>query len=100
MIICVEADPAPPHRFGDKPWLTFDHATMTPLCRRLVDPARLTPRELAWLNAYHAEVRAKTRGFFEEARSGESAEEKAQRERSLRWLLRETEETEGAKAIE
>ena len=91
IIICVEADPAPPHRFGDKPWLSFDHATMTPMCRRLIDPARLAPKELDWLNKYHAEVREKTRRFFEKGREGESGEERERRERALKWLMRETE---------
>ena len=33
--------------------------TLVPFDRRLIDPALLTRDELAWLNAYHAEVRRK-----------------------------------------
>ncbi|KAG8629740.1 hypothetical protein KVT40_001359 [Elsinoe batatas] len=52
------------HQFGDKPFLGFEHVTMTPMCRKLIDTSILTPSELAWLNAYHAEVYDKTKGFF------------------------------------
>lgn len=53
------------HQFGDKPFLGFEHVTMTPMCRKLIDTSILTPTEIAWLNAYHAEVFEKTKGFFE-----------------------------------
>ncbi|PNS15603.1 hypothetical protein CAC42_862 [Sphaceloma murrayae] len=52
------------HRFGDKPFLGFEHVTMTPMCRKLIDTSILTPSEIAWLNAYHAEVYAKTKEYF------------------------------------
>jgi Xaa-Pro aminopeptidase len=39
--------------------LGFETLTMVPFDRRLIDPALLTREELAWLNAYHAEVRRK-----------------------------------------
>lgn len=67
------------HSFGDKPWLGFEHVTMVPMCRRLIDAALLTGREKRWLNEYHAEVWAKTEGFF------------AGDERTFKWLRRETE---------
>ncbi|MEQ9639548.1 MAG: aminopeptidase P family protein [Alphaproteobacteria bacterium] len=35
----------------------FETITKAPIDRRLVDVALLSPAELAWLNAYHAEVR-------------------------------------------
>ena len=98
VVICVEADPQPPHRFGDKPWLTFTHVTMTPMCRNLIDAARLTRQELEYLNKYHAEVREKTKGFFEKPRKGESTGERQQREIALKWLMQETEPIEGAQA--
>jgi Xaa-Pro aminopeptidase len=66
------------HRFGDKPYLGFEHVTMVPMCRNLIDATLLTPREREWLNAYHAEVLEKTRSFFD----GD--------ERTLRWVERET----------
>ncbi len=67
------------HKFGDKPYLSFEHVTMVPMCRKLIDLTLLTPREREWVDGYHAEVLEKTKGFFEKD------------ERSLRWLERETE---------
>lgn len=64
--------------FGDKPFLGFEHVTMVPMCRKLIDPSVLTPTELAWLNAYHTEVLDKTKGFF------------ADDSLTLKWLERET----------
>ena len=66
------------HKFGDKPFLGFEHVTMVPMCRKLIDEKLLDERETEWLNAYHAEVREKTKGFFK----GD--------ERSRKWLERET----------
>lgn len=66
------------HRFGDKPYLTFEHVTMVPLCRNLIDTALLSQRERMWIDEYHAEVLEKTKGFF----GGD--------ERTMTWLKRET----------
>lgn len=71
------------HNFGEKPYLGFEHVTMVPLCRKLLDVSLLTKRELEWVNNYHREVKEKTKDYFE----GD--------ERSLRWLERETSELEG-----
>jgi Xaa-Pro aminopeptidase len=35
----------------------FETLTLVPFDRQLIDPSLLTRDELAWLNAYHAEVR-------------------------------------------
>ncbi|KAL8939762.1 MAG: hypothetical protein Q9216_003176 [Gyalolechia sp. 2 TL-2023] len=66
------------HRFGDKPWLGFEHVTMVPMCRKLIDEKLLTQEERTWLNEYHREVYDKTKGFFEEDK------------RTMKWLERET----------
>ncbi|KAJ9502159.1 hypothetical protein H2202_002223 [Exophiala xenobiotica] len=66
------------HKFGDKPWIAFEHVTMVPMCRRLIDPTLLAPEERDWLNDYHKEVWDKTNGFFKND------------ERTTRWLRRET----------
>ncbi|KIX94283.1 uncharacterized protein Z520_09993 [Fonsecaea multimorphosa CBS 102226] len=66
------------HKFGDKPWIGFEHVTMVPMCRKLIDPCLLDPEEKVWLNEYHQEVWEKTSGFFEKD------------ERTTRWLKRET----------
>ncbi|KAI9760184.1 MAG: hypothetical protein M4579_001799 [Chaenotheca gracillima] len=66
------------HKFGDKPYLGFEHVTMVPMCRKLIDPAMLSRREKEWLNDYHSEVQERTKGFFE----GDA--------RTTKWLKRET----------
>lgn len=65
------------HKFGDKPWLGFEHVTMVPMCRKLIDPKLLTKDELQWLNDYHQEVWENTHTFFKD-------------ELTLKWLKRET----------
>jgi Xaa-Pro aminopeptidase len=44
---------------GTREMLGFETLTLVPFDCRLIDPALLTRDELAWLNAYHAEVRRK-----------------------------------------
>ncbi|KAL8946116.1 MAG: hypothetical protein Q9222_007444 [Ikaeria aurantiellina] len=66
------------HKFGDKPWLGFEHVTMVPMCRKLIDGKMLTPEERTWLNDYHQEVYDNTKGFFKDD------------ERTSKWLERET----------
>ena len=65
------------HQFGDKPSFGFEHVTMVPMCRKLIDVELLTERERDWLNAYHEEVLKKTQPFFESD------------SRSRTWLERE-----------
>jgi Xaa-Pro aminopeptidase len=43
---------------GERPMLGFETLTLAPIARELVDKKLLTKEELAWLNAYHARVRA------------------------------------------
>lgn len=75
MIMAKEAQTN--HKFGDKPWLAFEHVTMVPMCRKLIDAKLLSGEEKAWLDSYHQEVWEKTHGFFED-------------EQTLKWLKRET----------
>jgi len=44
------------HNFGNKGYLGFEHVTMCPIDKKLVDVELLSKSELNWLNAYHAEV--------------------------------------------
>ncbi|MFP4271283.1 MAG: aminopeptidase P family protein [Alphaproteobacteria bacterium] len=44
---------------GDLALLGFELLTLAPIDRRLVDRALMTAAELAWLDAYHARVRAR-----------------------------------------
>ncbi|KAK5091789.1 hypothetical protein LTR70_006319 [Exophiala xenobiotica] len=53
MIMAKEAETN--HKFGDKPWLAFEHVTMVPMCRKLIDASILGPEEKQWLNEYHQE---------------------------------------------
>jgi Xaa-Pro aminopeptidase len=66
------------HKFGDKPYLGFEHVTMVPYCRKLIDETLLTRKERHWLNEYHADIYAKTKAFF-------NADKK-----TMDWLERET----------
>jgi Xaa-Pro aminopeptidase len=43
---------------GDKPMLGFETLTLVPIDRRLIDVALLSQTERAWLDGYHASVRA------------------------------------------
>ncbi|KAI0127512.1 metallopeptidase family M24 [Xylariales sp. AK1849] len=45
------------YSFGDKPYLGFEHVTMVPYCRKLVDADTLTSAEKKWLNDYNDEIR-------------------------------------------
>ncbi|KAF2457175.1 peptidase M24 [Lineolata rhizophorae] len=67
------------HHFGDKPYLGFEHVTLVPMCRKLVDVDLLTPSEKEFLNDYHAEVFEKTSPFFKDD------------DLTMAWLKRETE---------
>lgn len=66
------------HKFGEKPYLGFEHVTMVPFCRKLIDETLLTRLEKNWLNGYHAEIHAKTHKYFEPG------------SHALKWLERET----------
>ncbi|OTB17679.1 hypothetical protein K445DRAFT_20150 [Daldinia sp. EC12] len=66
------------YKFGDKPYLGFEHVTMVPYCRKLIDIGLLTSEEKAWLNDYNADIWNKIKGYFE----GD--------ELTLAWLKRET----------
>ena len=55
----VLVTPPKPIKGGTREMLGFETLTLVPFDRRLIDPALLTRDELAWLNAYHAEVRRK-----------------------------------------
>ncbi|KAL7940895.1 X-prolyl aminopeptidase [Trichoderma barbatum] len=66
------------YAFGDKPFLGFEHVTMVPYCRNLIDESMLSEAEKAWLNASNVEILEKTKAFFE----GDAL--------TTAWLTRET----------
>jgi Xaa-Pro aminopeptidase len=45
--------------------MSFETLTLCPIDRRLIAPALLLPKELAWLNAYHARVEREVGAFLE-----------------------------------
>ncbi|KAH9948032.1 Creatinase/aminopeptidase [Amylocystis lapponica] len=65
------------NNFGDKGYLGFEHVTMCPIQKSLVDMALLTVSERKWLDAYHAEVLEKVAPLLQND------------SRALAWLLRE-----------
>ncbi|XDG01209.1 hypothetical protein ABKA04_000824 [Annulohypoxylon sp. FPYF3050] len=66
------------YKFGDKPYLGFEHVTMVPYCRKLIDETLLTDAEKTWLTDYNKEIWEKTKGYFENDKV------------TLAWLKRET----------
>ena len=54
------------HKFGDTQYLGFEHVTMVPYCRKLIDESLLTKTEKEWLNESHRDIMEKTKGYFEE----------------------------------
>lgn len=67
------------YSFGDKPYLGFEHVTMVPYCRNLIDVNLLAPEEKEWLNKSNEEIRSKTLEYFKDD------------ELTRNWVLRETE---------
>ncbi|NIX76440.1 aminopeptidase P family protein [Microvirga terricola] len=47
---------------GDREMMGFETLTFSPIDLRLVEPSLMTVDEIAWLNAYHAQVREKLSG--------------------------------------
>ncbi|KAI5282326.1 hypothetical protein KEM54_002838, partial [Ascosphaera aggregata] len=76
IIMCKQVDTK--YAFGDKPYLGFEHVTMSPICKRLIEPSLLSKDEKEWLNSYHKEIFDKTSPYFENE------------EFTLNWLKRET----------
>ncbi|KAI1106329.1 aminopeptidase-like protein [Jackrogersella minutella] len=66
------------YKFGDKPYLGFEHVTMVPYCRKLIDSSLLTKEEIKWLNEYNEDIWNKTKGYFEDDKV------------TTAWLKRET----------
>ncbi|KAK3368199.1 peptidase M24, structural domain-containing protein [Podospora didyma] len=66
------------HKFGDKPYLGFQHITMVPYCRNLIDVTLLTEEEKEWLNKSHQEIFANIEHYFKDDPLAHA------------WLVRET----------
>lgn len=76
--IAIVREVKTPYQFGDRPFLGFEHVTMTPYCRNLIDVTLLTAEEKQWLNDHHKEIFEKTKDFFKDD------------DLTMAWLKRET----------
>lgn len=45
-----------PNQFGERPYYGFEHVTMVPMDRRLIDVSLLDAKERKWVDEYHREV--------------------------------------------
>ncbi|KAH9849039.1 Creatinase/aminopeptidase [Lenzites betulinus] len=75
--IVIVREAQTPNNFGDKGYLRFEHVTLCPMGKNLVDVALLSTKEREWLDAYHGEILEKVGPLVEKD------------ERALRWLQRE-----------
>ncbi|KAH9887305.1 Creatinase/aminopeptidase [Cubamyces lactineus] len=75
--IVIVREAQTPNNFGDKGYLRFEHVTMCPMGKNLIETSLLSAKEREWLDAYHAEILEKVSPLV-----------KAD-ERALRWLQRE-----------
>ncbi|OBZ77612.1 putative Xaa-Pro aminopeptidase P [Grifola frondosa] len=75
--VVIVREATTPNNFGDKGFLRFEHVTMCPLQKNLVDVSLLTAKEKEWLNAYHAEILEKVSPLLHDD------------SRALAWLKRE-----------
>ncbi|KZT24163.1 Creatinase/aminopeptidase [Neolentinus lepideus HHB14362 ss-1] len=75
--VVVVQDAQTPNNFGDKGYLRFEHVTMCPIQKKLVDLDILTSYERDWLNRYHKETWEKVSPLIQADK------------RALDWLKRE-----------
>ncbi|KAF7797111.1 hypothetical protein EIP86_008303 [Pleurotus ostreatoroseus] len=66
-----------PNNFGNKGYLGFEHLTMSPMHKNLIDVSLLSASERAWVDSYHAEVWEKVSPLLQSD------------SRALSWLKRE-----------
>ncbi|KAJ3507038.1 hypothetical protein NLJ89_g6529 [Agrocybe chaxingu] len=66
-----------PNNFGDKGYLGFEHVTLCPIHKKLIDVSLLSEAERRWLDDYHRETWEKVSPLLKND------------ERALKWLERE-----------
>ncbi|TFK37159.1 putative Xaa-Pro aminopeptidase P [Crucibulum laeve] len=66
-----------PNNFGDKGYLGFEHVTLSPMHKKLIDTSLISADEKKWLNEYHAETLSKVSPLLQNDL------------RALEWLKRE-----------
>ena len=54
--LLVVREAATAHTFGDKKYLEFTPLTLIPIQKKLIDWNLMAPKDIAWLNEYHAQV--------------------------------------------
>jgi Xaa-Pro aminopeptidase len=72
------------HRFGGQQSVGFETVTMAPLQLKMVEASLLTAVEVAWVNAYQAEVLAKLAPLIDDGEDGG---------RASSWLARDCSNT-------
>lgn len=75
--VVIVREVSTPYNFGGVKYLGFEHVTMCPMQKTLVDLSLLTANERAWLNNYHEEVFQKVSPYL-----------KGTDEVALEWLRR------------
>ncbi|KAJ1409079.1 peptidase M24, structural domain-containing protein, partial [Ochromonadaceae sp. CCMP2298] len=55
--LCITVPKKTPFSFNDKQHVGFETVTLAPIALNMVDMGTLTPKEVQWLNEYHAQVR-------------------------------------------
>jgi len=63
--VVVVREAQTPNNFGDKGFLGFEHVTMVPMGRTLIDVSFLSTEEREWVDAYHKEVWEKVSPLLE-----------------------------------
>ena len=67
-LVLVTAAPAPSG--AEKPLDTFETLTLAPIDRRLIETNMLEPKEIAWIDAYHARVAKEFRPLVDKDTQG------------------------------
>ncbi|KAI0253354.1 Creatinase/aminopeptidase [Lactifluus subvellereus] len=63
--IVIVREAQTPHNFGDKGYLGFEHVTMAPMGRNLIEVSLLSMEERGWVDAYHKEIWEKVSPLLE-----------------------------------
>lgn len=63
--VVVVREAQTPNNFGDKGFLGFEHVTLMPMGRNLIDVSLLSVEERLWVDAYHKEILEKVSPLLE-----------------------------------
>ncbi|KAN0127203.1 Peptidase M24, structural domain containing protein [Lactarius tabidus] len=63
--VVVVREAETPNNFGEKGFLGFEHVTMVPMGRNLIDVSLLSADERGWVDAYHKEILKKVSPLLE-----------------------------------